>query len=216
MKLPFQRDAAARLKAETAASATAAAKLAELRQEREKILHGDVDNLAGVVAADAAVAAQEQIVRIHQERLAGLNREMAREQHAERLRRKEAALAAQEKNQRAFADAASDLERVGAEFADVYRRYEQARSLFETPWPADLFPARTGVWKYIGGGNVMDQIANQLSRRRVRMNGNDLITYLVNDVEGLGEKAIANGKELIAKLRAAPLPAAPEADEEAA
>jgi hypothetical protein len=82
-----------------AASATAAAKLGELRGERERYLTSDgFDNLDALVALDAKIAGQEQICRVHQQRLTALDAEVKAEHRVELERQKAAALVEIERN----------------------------------------------------------------------------------------------------------------------
>jgi hypothetical protein len=95
-----------------AASATATAKLAELRAERERHLTTDqFDNLDTLVALDAKIAGQEQICRVHQQRLAALDLEVKAEHRAELERQKTAALVEIEKKYAAISAAAAGVDK---------------------------------------------------------------------------------------------------------
>lgn len=123
MRLPFKRDTAAALRKEQAASAAAAAKLTELRAERERVLHAETDDLTAVIAIDAAIAAPQRIVAVHSERLAAIERELAREREAERQQRKIAAVAVIERNFATRIVAAGELHKALVNLTDRYNKY---------------------------------------------------------------------------------------------
>jgi hypothetical protein len=212
LPLPFKRDAATRLRAETAASASAAAKLAELRTERDRILHNDTDDLAGVVAADAAVSAQEAIVRVHQQRLQSLDAELRNERQAEREKRKTEAVAVLEKNFARRTRTAAELEAALANLAACYMKYLEANRSATTPWPSDLFPQQRG--QYAINDNLGSWLAATL--RIEAASAHVMISEAGVRTAGIAEREASFAAGFIQSLREAPVPDEQQLDDEVA
>jgi hypothetical protein len=137
MKLPLRRTTAERLKAETAASATAAAKLAELRAERQRLLIETEDNDA-IVEIDKQIVATERAIRISQDRLAALDAALKEEHRAQRQREHEAAMAAFTKATVRPRMLAADLEKCIQQLGDLLDRLLESREEVFASWPETL------------------------------------------------------------------------------
>jgi hypothetical protein len=212
LPLPFKRDAATRLRAETAASASAAAKLAELRNQRDAVLHGDHDDLVGVVAADAAVSAQEAICRVHQERLAQLDRELATERTAERQKRKAAAIEVIVQNFAARTSAAEKLERALANLAAAYNGCVEASRNATAGWDGRVLPPLRG--EFATTDNIAAWLAATL--RIEPASAHVMLSEAGVRTEGFAQRQIAFAESFLVSLRAAPLPETFDDDQEAA
>jgi hypothetical protein len=211
MKLSFQkRDTAGRLRAETAASATAAAKVVELRAERDGALHADGDDLAAIVRLDAKVSEQERICSLYRERIAGLDRELAKEHQAERQKLKGAAIAALEPGLAAHIASAGKLEAALINFQACLEQYEETSGGWGSPWRFDLFPP---AGEFLRQEHMSAGIARDLRIER----GQSLkigIGHAVANIKGLSEYTATRAATFLADLRAATLP--PEGDAEEA
>jgi hypothetical protein len=219
MKIPLlKRDAAARQRAETASCATASAKLAELRAERERILHADHDDLSKVIAIDAAVSPQEKICAVHQERLAAISRELARERQGEREKRKVAAVADVEKHFAAQTARAAEMEKAVAHLSECAIRYREAvRDTSNCPWPHDLLPDasdRYSPYRRNEGDNIFQQIAAALRIEPGSVWG--ALPEAGKRVAGMAERSAEAAAAFIANLRDAPLPEVFDNNDEAA
>jgi hypothetical protein len=212
MKLLFKRAVADRQRAEVAASATAAAKLAELRAERDRVLNADTDDLAGVVAADAAVAAQEKIVAIHQQRLQSLDAELQQERTAERERRKAAVIEKVAQGFAARTAAAEKLERALANLAASYNGYVETSRNATAAWDTSVLPALRGEFA------TVDNTATWLGATlRIEVGSASVMLAEAGvRTEGLGRRAGDYAASFIESLKEAPLPEAFEDEERAA
>jgi hypothetical protein len=214
MKLPlaFKRTAADRQRAEVAASATAAARLVELRAARDQILHDDTDDLGAVVDADAKVAGQEAIVRVHQERIAQLDRELRDERTAERERRKAAVIEKVAQGFAARTAAADKLERALANLAAAYSAYVEASRNATAAWDTSVLPALRGEFA------TVDNTATWLGAtlRIEAASAQVMLSECGIRTEGLAQRAGDYATGFLESLRAAPLPPFEDEESEAA
>lgn len=126
-----------------AASATAAAKLAELRDQRAaKLRSDDFDDLSGLVELDGRIAAQETICRTYQERLVALDREVVAERQAQREKDKAAILVEMEKKFAAITAAATSVDRAIDALAAAHAQFREAEAAARADWPSHLLRSR--------------------------------------------------------------------------
>jgi len=213
MKLPlFKRSTADRLRAETAASASAAARLVDLRADRDHILNSDTDDLAAVIAADAAVAAQEKIVVIHQQRMQSLDRELRDERTADREKRKATVVEKVAQGFAARTKAAADLEAALAKLADAYLKYIEASRSATAAWDGSLLPPQAG--QFALSENITSVLAMQL--RIEPGSAHVMLSECGVRTEGIAQRAASFSESFIQSLREAPLPETFEDEERAA
>jgi hypothetical protein len=200
MKLPFaKRDPAAQISKETAASATAAARLAALRSARAQVLLDGDDGALG--DHDAQIAAQERQIRVHQERLVLLDAELRKAAHVERERAKAVKLAALEKLLADEVASAARVDKAVLHLQVALATYAQAHDATFANWPSDLFPPAR---MFSSPLNVMDRFAAVLDipvhAARVRL------PELADRLGSLAEPAAKLAAQIVMDIRNWPLP----------